>query len=240
MTKHSYDKPISHEQKTRTASGLSSLLWMLVGALIAVMIGVFLYLSPLFDGFKTEVDVNPPTKVELLPQKEQVGEYEFYEVLPKREFHTSGSVVGEKVAVDAQMKTTAPDAVVKAAASSTQKNTEVDDDKNITITEEDITYDGDDEFAVNSRNDRNNIKISSTPSTYILQIRSYDNPEDADRMRAAVMMAGVDARIVKRVDNDVVLYQVISNVMSSKQDVMHASQRLSDSGIDSLVVEQKY
>ncbi|UZA29651.1 hypothetical protein LP097_12165 [Moraxella bovis] len=49
---------------------------------------IFLYLSPLFDSFKTEVEVNPPTKVEPLPQKEQANNYEFYEVLPTREFHT--------------------------------------------------------------------------------------------------------------------------------------------------------
>lgn len=236
MTKHSYDKPISHEQKTRTASGLSSLLWMFVGALIAVMIGVFLYLSPLFDSFKTDVEVNPPVQVEPLPQKEQADNYDFYEVLPKREFETGTNANSAEKDPEAQTTAKAtPDAVViakKAEVSDVVDETSTADTADVVIEEEDVTYE--DEPVP-----QGSIQISASQNSYILQIRSYDNPEDADRMRAEVMMAGVDARIVQRTDGEVTLYQVISNTMNSREEALLTSKRLSRSGIDSLVVEQR-
>ncbi len=238
MTQRPYEQPISHQQKKRTSSGLISLLWMFVGALIAVMIGFFLYLSPLFDGFKTEVDVNPPTKVEPLPQQEETDDYEFYEVLPRREFQTGGGVVGEEVQVTSSVEIK-PDAVV---AASNEMSGEVSQDDSsdgsaVTFEEGEVVAI---EEPINKENAKEgSIKVTATQNSYILQIRSYDNPEDADRMRAEVMMSGVDARVIKRMDNGVELYQVISNIMNSKEEVMRASQRLSDNGIDSLIVEQK-
>ncbi|MEF3088081.1 SPOR domain-containing protein, partial [Bacillus altitudinis] len=54
--------------------------------------------------------------------------------------------------------------------------------------------------------------------TYILQINSFDNADDADKRRAEVLMAGVDAQIVKkRLSNDQTVYQVISRAMSSPE-----------------------
>lgn len=101
----------------------------------------------------------------------------------------------------------------------------------IAITEEDATYEGE--------STSGNIEITAHKNTYILQIRSYDNPDEADRMRAEVMMSGIDARVIKRVDDGMELYQVISNTMNSKEEALSASRRLSNNGIDSLVVEQR-
>lgn len=238
MTKHSYDKPISHEQKTRTSSGLNSLLWMFVGALIAVMIGVFLYLSPLFDSFKADVEANPPVQIKPLPQNEQqTDNYEFYEVLPGRKFETGANAVESEKDLKTQTTTTAtPDAII--IAKKAEISDIVDDEilttntTDVVIEEEDVTYE--DETIP-----QGNIQIGANQNSYILQIRSYDNPEDADRMRAEVMMAGVDARIVQRTDGDVTLYQVISNTMTSREEALFVSKRLSRSGIDSLVVEQR-
>lgn len=233
--KKNYDKPISRQQKDRISSGLASLLWMFVGAMIAVMVGVFLYLSPLFDGFKVDVDVNPSVAVQPLPTtSEQPESYEFYEVLPKREFQTGRSVVGEKTEEVAVASSVKPDVVVNAdKATKVITPTEKVDTQNqgVAIVEEETTYDGDDA--------KDNIKISTTKKSYILQIRSYDNPEEADLMRAEVMMAGVDARVIKRMDNGMEIYQVVSNVMNASE-VSHASRRLKDNGIDALIVEQKH
>lgn len=245
MAKKTYDKPVSRQQTARASSGLASLLWMFVGALLAVMIGAFLYLSPLFNGLKkTDVEVNPPVQVEPLPKQEQSGNYEFYEVLPKREFQTQGSAIGEaptntpnapNTAV-AQAPTIKPDAVVKATK---EPDNSAQTSQGVTIVEENDTYDGVE--AVNNTNVQEKINISNAPnqSSYILQIRSYDNPEEADDMRAKVMMAGVDARILKRMDNEVALYQVISYTMTA-QEVKTANQRLKENGIDSLIVEQRH
>lgn len=209
MPQRPYDKPISREQKVRTSSGLISLLWMFVGAVIAVMIGFFLYLSPLFDSFKTDVEINPPAKVEPLPQADESNDFEFYEVLPTREFQTGESVTGTKNV-----------------------------DPAVVITEEELTYDGANDDRVNGT--ENNINITAVNNSYILQIRSYDSPDEADRMRAEVMMSGVDARVIKRVDDGVELYQVISNTMNSKEEALAASRKLGSHGIDSIVVEQRH
>lgn len=232
--KKNYDKPISRQQKDRISSGLASLLWMFVGAMIAVMVGVFLYLSPLFDSFKVDVDVNPSVAVQPLPTtSEQPESYEFYEVLPKREFQTGRSVVGEKTEEVAVASSVKPDVVVNAdKATKVITPTEKVDTQNqgVAIVEEETTYDD---------TATDNIKISTTKKSYILQIRSYDNPEEADLMRAEVMMAGVDARVIKRMDNGMEIYQVVSNVMNASE-VSHASRRLKDNGIDALIVEQKH
>ncbi|MDO4450187.1 MAG: SPOR domain-containing protein [Moraxella sp.] len=233
--KKNYDKPISRQQKDRISSGLASLLWMFVGAMIAVMVGVFLYLSPLFDSFKADVDVNPPMQVQPLPATpEQPENYEFYEVLPKREFQMGRSVVGEKTEEVAVASSVKPDVVINAdKATKVITPAEKVDTQNqgVAIVEEETTYDGDDT--------KDNIKISISQNSYILQIRSYDNPEEADRMRAEVMMSGVDARVIKRMDNDTEIYQVVSNVMNASE-VSRASRRLKDNGIDALIVEQKH
>lgn len=233
MTKRPYEQPISHQQKKRTSSGLISLLWMFVGALIAVMIGFFLYLSPLFDSFKTEVDVNPPTVVEPLPRQEEAGDYEFYEVLPRREFESGGSIASEEMAESPSAVEVAPDAVVTANNKPEERVQDTPSPSEDAPSEVEVVSDSEPPVKEGS------IQVSVTPNSYILQIRSYDNPEDADRMRAEVMMSGVDARIVKRMDNGMEFYQVVSNVMHSKEEVLRASQRLSDNGIDSLIVEQR-
>lgn len=242
MPQRPYDKPVSREQKVRTSSGLISLLWMFVGAVIAVMIGLFLYLSPLFDGFKTDVEVNPPVKVEPLPQTDESNDFEFYEVLPTREFQTGESVTGTKsVELNDDQMTTKPDAVVTSEQSDAtrlrQDSVPSERADAVVITEEELTYDGTN-YGANGT--ENNINITAVNNSYILQIRSYDSPDEADRMRAEVMMSGVDARVIKRVDDGIELYQVISNTMNSKEEALSASRRLSSNGIDSLVVEQRH
>ncbi|OPH39171.1 SPOR domain-containing protein [Moraxella lacunata] len=243
MPQRPYDKPVSREQKVRTSSGLISLLWMFVGAVIAVMIGLFLYLSPLFDGFKTDVEVNPPVKVEPLPQTDESNDFEFYEVLPTREFQTGESMTGTKsVEPSDDQATTKPDAVVTSeqndATRPRQDGVPSGQADAVVITEEELTYDGADDDRANGAG--GNINITAVNNSYILQIRSYDSPDEADRMRAEVMMSGVDARVIKRVDDGMELYQVISNTMNSKEEALSASRRLSSNGIDSLVVEQRH
>ena len=73
-----------------------------------------------------------------------------------------------------------------------------------------------------------------------MQINSYTNADEADRRRAQVLMAGVDAKVVKNeTANGQTIYQVISTKMTSRQSVANAQQRLQNNGIDSLIVEQR-
>ena len=239
-----YQEPIHQAQQARTQSGLTSLFWILVGSVITLMVVVFIYLSPLSDAFRgeTQVDVNPEATVTPLPQEPtQAGEYEFYEILPQREFRT-GEGLGH--AQDDSTANAKVDVVVDAKP--------VDDSQTeITVIEEDSTYDGEDTqkptppskdpSKEDKTDERSKISIQATKNTYILQIRSYDRAQDADHKRAEVMMAGVDARVVRRVDNvtGAEYYQVVSAPMSSREQAMSASRRLSENGIDSLIVEQK-
>lgn len=237
-----HKEPVSRETQARTRLGLLSLLWMFVGAIIAVMIGVFLYLSPLFDGFRKDVDVNPEATITPLPQApNKPNEYEFYEILPERDFKTSQSGLGEVPSVSddeaSQDSTATPktqaravDVVVSAKA----------DDTQITVVEEDETYDEPTANTTAQKIDEIQISSAQNATTYILQVRSYDNAEEADKKRSEVIMAGVDAKVVHRIDpSGVSLYQVVSMPFNSRMSAIEAEQKLSNNGIDSLIIEQR-
>lgn len=238
MMNRSFREPVDRRTEARTRSGWTSLLWMFVGAVIAVMVGVFLYLSPLFDSYKPkEVDVNPEVPVEPLPQAPKPREYEFYEVLPKRDFQGGQSGLGnapeptpqesikEQPTTPKPAPTKAVDVVVSAKPDE------------ITVVEENETYDAP---TKESKTAKAQVSTAPVTYTYILQIRSYDNAEEADKKRSEVIMAGVDAKVVHRIDpSGVALYQVISVPFSDRQDAMEAEQVLSSNGIDALLIEQR-
>ena len=239
-----YQAPVKRKEQDRARLGWTSLLWMFVGAIITLMIAVFLYLSPLFDSFKKDVDVNQEVPITPLPQEPQKpNEYEFYEILPERDFRSSRSGLGDDPAENdpsgAENKRTpntekarSPDVVVSAKT----------DDAQITITEEDETYDDSSSSpqATTNKIDQIQIGTAQPAHTYILQVRSYDNAEEADRKRMEVIMAGVDARVVHRVDpSGDSLYQVISVPFSSRVMAIEAEKKLSSNGIDSLLIEQR-
>lgn len=79
---------------------------------------------------------------------------------------------------------------------------------------------------------------SNRQSQYILQIKSYEKAEDADLKRAEVLMAGVDAIVVRQDTKDGYVYQVISTPMTQKE-ASTASVRLRNNGIDALLIEQR-
>ena len=102
------------------------------------------------------------------------------------------------------------------------------------IIEEDATYDSDD-AAIASEDTK------PAGTTYILQIRSYSDAAAADEKRAQVMLAGVDAVVLRRVDSatQATFYQVVSAPMSSRAEVSAAAQKLSSNGIDAVIIEQR-
>lgn len=253
MMSKEYKQPISRKVKERTNTGVMSLLWMFIGAIIAVMIGVFLYLSPLFEGYR-KVDVNPEVKVEPLANESDTKagkDYEFYDILPKRKFQGSESGLGdepEELEVQPRpAQKSSPDVVVSAKKSA--------EDADITIVEGDDTYDGDngDERVVAQKTrsktsktedadkEIDKIQISANKVSYILQIRSYKNAEEADKKRTEVFMAGIEAQVIRTKDpSGVELYRVISTPMNSRAAAIEAERQLSESGIDALIVEQRY
>lgn len=77
-----------------------------------------------------------------------------------------------------------------------------------------------------------------TKSTYILQVRSYADPDSADARRAEILLNGLSADVVKTTDNGKVWYRVISGPYDSQSAAVIAQKTLQNSGIDSIVVKR--
>ncbi|PIE46826.1 MAG: SPOR domain-containing protein [Gammaproteobacteria bacterium] len=247
-------------EKRKKGSGLSGLLWMLFGAILTIMLFVFLYLSP-FTDFSPSKNKNTDTQAQTQPigTDAKKPNYEFYDVLPEQEMVTIPEAsVTDKPKGETGTLATRPDVVVtentknrphsldanKATygiSEATILNPEVENSANtkneaqIEIVEGAGTYEDVDDNAASAQTPTK--KVSET---YILQINSFDNADDADTRRAQVLMAGVDSKVVKMITaNDRTIYQVISTPMKSRQEVTVAQKRLQNSGIDSIIVEQR-
>lgn len=263
-------KPKGATEK-RKSSSVSGLVWMFVGALLTLMIGVFLYLSPLFD-------FNPSGAPEADPDRQvqqRVGtdtdnsDYEFYDILPNQEMATipdealgepEGSQSGNIAAFEPDVVITQPDNntansnndagnfgvsenTTNDSNKSPSNNANSSNENDIVIIEENTTYDGSTPSTSSGAVNKANTAPAPKPvaaSTYILQINSFGNADEADRRRAQVLMAGIDARVVKNTTSSgSPIYQVISRPMNSRQVVTNAQQRLQNNGIDSIIVEQR-
>lgn len=242
------------EDKERTRSGVTSIVLLLVGALMAIALMALAYFSPFFDSFRASQESAAPDEAMVEPIKDPSApiEYEFYEVLPEQEFRSVPEGVSVQEPTTSQPATLSPDTIVTAKptakpkadtsadADSTDKSDKANKatkaDDSVSITEESTTYD---EPANNGTS--SNTADTKTGTTYILQIRSYTTADEADVKRAEVLMAGVDAVVVKRTDSakGTHFYQVVSTPMKSREEASQASTRLRNNGIDSLIVEQK-
>ena len=86
--------------------------------------------------------------------------------------------------------------------------------------------------------------ISSTEPTapvqasYILQVRSYPDPDSADARRAEIILNGLSADVVKTVENGQTWYRVFSGPYDSQDAALAAQQTLQHSGIDSIVIKR--
>lgn len=263
--------------KKRKSSSASGLLWMFVGAVLTLMIGVFLYLSPLFDfspagstaGDNAERQVEPRVDTDT-----DNGDYEFYDILPHQEMATipdealgdDNSNIGGITEFEPDVVVTQPESVDDGNFGIAESTTiepnrgtgtgginSASNDNDIVIVEENDTYDGStpsNNSAANAQSQTNRPATNATPNaaiqraapapTYILQINSFGNADEADRRRAQVLMAGVDAKVVKNTTaNGAPIYQVISRPMNNRQAVAQAQQRLQNNGIDSIIVEQR-
>lgn len=207
-----YKQPIHRDTEASTRSGLLSLFWMFVGAVITVMVGVFLYMSPLFDGFRTEVEVNPPAEVTPLPQTPQKSEYEFYEILPKREFKGGGAGLGEQKPADAEP--VPPPAEIP------------EEDGNIEIVEENATYD-----------DPEPAQTARQSGQYVLKLKNPKEIVDVDETISELKMLGVDFE--PRYDLDTGEIVDITSVSMSKQLAQEAHVLLDKNGIKAIVVANK-
>lgn len=79
--------------------------------------------------------------------------------------------------------------------------------------------------------------VPQAPS-FILQVRSYPDPDSADARRAEIILNGLSADVVKTVEGGQTWYRVISGPYDSQEAAVIAQQTLQHSGIDSIVVKR--
>lgn len=84
-------------------------------------------------------------------------------------------------------------------------------------------------------------QTATTPQqpTYILQVRSYNDPDQADARRAEIILNGLSADVVKSTENGQTWYRVISGPYDTQDAALAAQQTLQHSGIDSIVIKRK-
>lgn len=82
---------------------------------------------------------------------------------------------------------------------------------------------------------------ATTPQqpTYILQVRSYNDPDQADARRAEIILNGLSADVFKSTENGQTWYRVISGPYDTQDAALAAQQTLQHSGIDSIVIKRR-
>ena len=98
------------------------------------------------------------------------------------------------------------------------------------------------EPAINTPVTEPSLEASEAPlahqPSYILQVRSYSDPDSADARRAEIILNGLSADVVKSVENGQTWYRVMSGPYDSPEAAIMAQQTLQRSGIDSIVVKR--
>lgn len=79
---------------------------------------------------------------------------------------------------------------------------------------------------------------ASVQASYILQVRSYPDPDSADARRAEIILNGLSADVIKTVENGQTWYRVFSGPYDSQDAALAAQQTLQHSGIDSIVIKR--
>ena len=81
-------------------------------------------------------------------------------------------------------------------------------------------------------------QLVAPKANYILQVRSYNDPDAADARRAEIILNGLSADVMKTTEGGQVWYRVISGPYDSQEAALIAQQTLQHSGIDSIVVKR--
>ena len=186
-------------------------LWMIVGMLMGLFIMVILYLWQPWRPASRPIDATQPTNT-ASNDEETNKDYQFYDLLPKQQV---SPVPSEAVPADTQ----AADNTIIPAPPAVEvpvlppQNTATSDPVEIT---------------------------AAATLQYILQVNSYQNPDDADARRAEILLVGLPADVRQsKIADGSVWFRVVSGPFSSRAEALNAQRLLQDSGIDSLVVEQR-
>lgn len=76
------------------------------------------------------------------------------------------------------------------------------------------------------------------PGLYVLQAGSFQNPADADRLKAKLVLLGLEAHLQEvTIDNDQTWHRVRIGPMADLDKLNTAQQRLRENGIPALVIQ---
>lgn len=89
-----------------------------------------------------------------------------------------------------------------------------------------------------TNNSDSSAEVPAYQPTYILQVRSYPDPDSADARRAEIILNGLSADVVRSVENGQTWYRVISGPYETQEAALAAQQTLQHSGIDSIVIKR--
>lgn len=78
---------------------------------------------------------------------------------------------------------------------------------------------------------------STAQTSYILQIKSFNDPDSADAKRSEILMNKLPADVVISTEKGKTWYRVISGPFSTESEAIAAQQNLQNSGIDSIIVK---
>lgn len=202
------------KQKKVKQKLIPSWLWMVFGVLLGVSLAVLLYLWQPWQPANRPIDATQPIDPDN-PHGNDTGstnkDYQFYDLLPKQQV----TPVPDQAVPNSQKGSSTPPVIVTPTAPVNTPN----------------------QNAVH--NDPAEIRTATAPQ-YILQVNSYQNPDDADARRAEVLLVGLPADVRQSVLADgSVWFRVVSGPFASKAEALNAQHLLQDSGVDSLVVEQR-
>lgn len=220
---------IDRQAEAEQRDFLKNLFFMGVGVVIALAVGAVMYFSPFLKppvaDLQKEVTVKPA-------QATTTQKYEFYEILPKQEFVSIPKGASQQGSTEPTA--TKPLRIDTVVTKVEEEPVEPQNDTQEVVQSEEVVQ------TTTSKTVSIHIAKAQPDISYVLQVRSYEESHEAELKRGEVMMAGVDAMVVKRDDgNGGVLYTVVSAPMTSRDEAMMAYNRLQTSGIDSVVVEQR-
>ncbi len=185
-------------------------LWMIFGMLLGLFIMVVLYLWQPWRPATRPIDSTQTSNTQT-PAEDTNKDYQFYDLLPKQQV---SPVPTEAVPSDTQAANDniilAPPVLIELPP---EQNTVTSDPVEIT---------------------------AATTLQYILQVNSYQNPDDADSRRAEILLVGLPADVRQsKIADGTVWFRVVSGPFANRAEAINAQRLLQDSGIDSLVVEQR-
>lgn len=155
--------------------------------------------------------VQPPTNPTATNSQETNQEYRFYDLLPQQQV----TPIPEQ-AIPEQKTASQDILVIQAPNKPAEAPTTLEDPFDNAVTP---------------------VAIAEEPR-YILQVRSFEDPDQADARRAEIVLNGLSAEVIIGNEGNKIWYRVISGPYYSEEAATIAQQSLQNGGIDSFIVKQ--